>query len=222
MAKKGSIFKRSSSGTIRNNKSKEVMSNNEQIHEENRDDDKKVINNAAYILLSMKHHVLKEEDAILLQNMLSKRLPRIPPIQSLRGIIGICSEPFEKHLTHTDLSDNFNRLSLNRDKVIAFILPMLHEHEDVYDCKGIQVTTYGPDGVAYDMIFKSWADSKLYVLNSGWKKFYRSYGLHEHNDYWATVWMFRHRLTDKPCFALTWKHDPIRSSLPRSKNNNRK
>lgn len=135
-------------------------------------------------------------------------LPRFPPIPFLNGKIDLtaCSVPFEKQLTPTDVRDEQNRLSLNRDEVIRSVLPLLDPHEDLQ--RGVPVTAYNPDGKEFDMTFKSWSEKKVYVLNGGWKRFFRENRLMEHR-HWVTVWMFRHSQTRKLCCALTWKLTPI-------------
>ncbi|XP_031131955.1 putative B3 domain-containing protein At4g03170 [Ipomoea triloba] len=135
-------------------------------------------------------------------------LPRFPPIPLLNGKIDLsaCSMPFEKQLTATDVKEDQNRLSLSKDEVKRSFLPLLNDHERV--CQGVPVTTYNPEGKEYGMMFKSWSTQRVYVLNGGWKRFFRENGLVE-GRHWVTVWMFRHSQTRKLCFALTWKFIPM-------------
>ncbi|XVE63549.1 hypothetical protein DITRI_Ditri07aG0029000 [Diplodiscus trichospermus] len=131
--------------------------------------------------------------------------PEIPPIPALAGVVGECSRPCEKQLTETDLSDNQTRLSLSKDHVRDYILRLLREGEDV--TQGIPVTVYDSEGNEYSMRFVFWS-SKVYVLTTtAWKTFYKKHGFQKDIDV-VTVWMFRHRLTQKLCFAITSRRLP--------------
>lgn len=122
----------------------------------------------------------------------------LPPIPAISSVIGRCSMPCEKQLKFTDLSDHQTRLSLIKNQVKTSILPLLEEGEDVIE--GFHVTTYDWEGNEYDMRFVFWAD-RMYVLTSrGWKMFYKQHQLMVHDI--LRVWMFRHRLTNKLCFAI--------------------
>lgn len=175
---------------------------------------------AANILIWMSEAILEEREAIELEKIKMEMkmkvhssvdgtpLPRFPPIPLLNGKIDLsaCSMPFEKQLTATDVREDQNRLSLSKDEVKHSFLPLLNDHERV--CQGVPVTTYNPEGKEYEMMFKSWSTERVYVLNGGWKRFFRENGLVERR-HWVTVWMFRHSQTRKLCFALTWKFIPM-------------
>ncbi|KAH1096180.1 hypothetical protein J1N35_013101 [Gossypium stocksii] len=86
----------------------------------------KEIYGAALCLSSFKHLILSPESAMNLQATID--IPRVP---SLIGLVGRCSQPFEKQLTEAD------------------------EEEDVE--KGIRVKVYDANGKEYPMAFKLWA-----------------------------------------------------------------
>ncbi|XVE63548.1 hypothetical protein DITRI_Ditri07aG0028900 [Diplodiscus trichospermus] len=151
---------------------------------------------AALTLASSKHVKLDEKSIVELE---------IPPIPALAGIVGECSRPCEKQLTETDLNDNQTRLSLSKDHVRDYILRLLRQGEDV--SQGIPVTVYDSEGNEYSMRFVFWS-SKVYVLTTtAWKRFYKKHGFQKDIDI-VTVWMFRHRLTQKLCFAITSRRLP--------------
>ncbi|MCD9644722.1 hypothetical protein HAX54_033144 [Datura stramonium] len=131
-------------------------------------------------------------------------LPRFPPIEVLRTLIGKCSNPFMKQLTKSDVNEHQGRLLLNNDDVRKQLLPLLNEEsEDLAD--GIKVTTFDPIGNFYNMRFKTWGNYKSYVLLGSWRQFIKEHKLKEHD--FVTVWMFRHNQTGELCFALTWRKD---------------
>lgn len=132
--------------------------------------------------------------------------PRLPPVLALNGLIGECSRPFEKQLTESDVKDDQSRLSLNKDFVINYFLPILNDGEDPEE--EITVTTYDIEGKEYkEMVFKLWG-KKMYVLTRNWKKFCHHHNFVKHSD-WVTVWMFRHNQTNKLCFVITSRHVPV-------------
>ncbi|XP_070034270.1 uncharacterized protein [Nicotiana tomentosiformis] len=54
-------------------------------------------------------------------------LPSLPPVQNLRGIIGtICSDPFQKQLTKSDVDEHQGRLLLNNEDARSKLLPLLN------------------------------------------------------------------------------------------------
>lgn len=133
------------------------------------------------------------------------KLPRLPPVESLKGVIGTCSVPFEKQLTSSDVSEGQCRLALTKEEVRESILPLLNEREEKIDC-GIPVTVYDSSGKDYQMTFQSWSKRKLYVLKSGWTQFCKEHKLQAHD--WVTIWMFRHVGTASPCFVLSFRRLP--------------
>lgn len=95
-------------------------------------------------------------------------LPKLPPIVSLRSIIGKCSKPFEKQLTRTDLEKSQNRLKFNKEYVKDALIPILEEWQDRLNV-GIPVRVFNPKGEEYAMKFKCW--EKAHVLNGEWNNF---------------------------------------------------
>ncbi|OIT30276.1 hypothetical protein A4A49_52224 [Nicotiana attenuata] len=129
------------------------------------------------------------------------KLPRFPPIQNLKQIIGKCSYPFEKKMTKTDLDYDGDKFSLNIYDVKRAILPLLNEHEIGNIGTGISVKTFDQSGNCYEMIFQTYRNS-IYKLYNGWKKLLKYHKLKKNGDYYAAVWMFRHKENDGLCFAL--------------------
>ncbi|KAK2386005.1 putative B3 domain-containing protein [Trifolium repens] len=128
--------------------------------------------------------------------------PNIPTIPGVadNNILGCC-KPFEKKLSTSDLKVDLNRLFLDKGHVKKYFLPLLKEDEDVEE--GIDVVVYDMQGKTFNMKFKFWS-RKFYVLNGGWKTFFKSHSLRANQDH-VTVWMFRHSETGNLCFALSVK-----------------
>ncbi|WJX94645.1 hypothetical protein P8452_76043 [Trifolium repens] len=128
--------------------------------------------------------------------------PNIPTIPSVanNNILGCC-KPFEKKLSTSDLKVDLNRLFLDKGHVKKYFLPLLKEDEDVEE--GIDVVVYDMQGKTFNMKFKFWS-GKFYVLNGGWKTFFKSHSLRANHDH-VIVWMFRLSETGNLCFALSVK-----------------
>jgi hypothetical protein len=126
-------------------------------------------------------------------------IPTIPGVAN-NNIVGCC-KPFEKKLSSSDLKVDLNRLFLDKGHVKKKNLPLLKEGEDVEE--GIDVVVYDMQGKMFNMKFKFWS-GKFYVLNGGWKTFFKSHSLLANQDH-VTVWMFRHFETGNLCFALNVK-----------------
>jgi hypothetical protein len=126
-------------------------------------------------------------------------IPTIPGVAN-NNILGCC-KPFEKKLSTSDLKVDLNRLFLDKGHVKKYFLPLLKEDEDVEE--GIDVVVYDMQGKTFNMKFKFWS-GKFYVLNGGWKTFFKSHSLLANQDH-VTVWMFRHFETGNLCFALSVK-----------------
>nr|XP_009763569.1 PREDICTED: putative B3 domain-containing protein At4g03170 [Nicotiana sylvestris]XP_016476526.1 PREDICTED: putative B3 domain-containing protein At4g03170 [Nicotiana tabacum] len=133
-------------------------------------------------------------------------LPKLPPVQNLRGIIGtICSDPFEKQLTKSDVDEHQGRLLLNNEDVRSKLLPLLNGKNGENLAHGVKVTTFDQLCNSYKMNFKTWGNYRSYVLLGSWRQFVKDHKLKE-NDH-VTVWMFRHNQTNSLCFAITWKRN---------------
>ncbi|KAK2423181.1 AP2/B3 transcriptional factor family protein [Trifolium repens] len=126
-------------------------------------------------------------------------IPTIPGVAN-NNILGCC-KPFEKKLSTSDLKVDLNRLFLDKGHVKKYFLPLLKEDEDVEE--GIDVVVYDMQGKTFNMKFKFWS-GKFYVLNRGWKTFFKSHSLRANHDH-VIVWMFRHSETGNLCFALSVK-----------------
>lgn len=137
--------------------------------------------------------------------------PSLPPVPSLRQFIGICSEPFEKQLTHTDVKNDQARLAMSKEHVQKRLIPLLNENEDLR--RGIQVTTYDSEGKSYPMVFKIWV-GKLPVLTGGWTAFCQDHNLVEMQDF-VTVWMFRNVATGCLCFVIDSRRLPVLETIKR-------
>lgn len=131
--------------------------------------------------------------------------PRRPSIPGLDGLIGNCSKPFEKQLTHSDLNDGQSRLIINTEYVKNHLCPLLREGEEPK--AGIKVITYDHNGKPFHMKFKVWA-SNVHVLTAGWKPFFREHKLKKDQDF-VTLWMFRRVDTNQLCFLIHWRRLPV-------------
>ncbi|CAH2058657.1 unnamed protein product [Thlaspi arvense] len=121
------------------------------------------------------------------------------------------SEPIKKQLTMSDVLEDQCRLMLGKLHVRKKMLPLLKVSENPRGMDGLDVSVYGPDGEAQMMKFKMWSEGTP-VLTSGWKEFVAKHGLKKHSDF-LTVWMFRHRVTRKICFAIGYTRLPIEKPL---------
>jgi hypothetical protein len=183
---------------------------------------------AALLFSSIRHMILDKETATTLEALKRKykaatkppesslpiepyNPPEIPPVQSLISLIGACSKPFEKQLTDSDIRDDQSRLSMNKQDVENFLLPLLGGDENVN--LGIPVTTYDLEGKAYPMVFKQWA-SKIYILTGGWKRFSHEHYLSRHEDF-VTIWMFRHNVAGNLCFVISSRRLPVFEPIKR-------
>jgi hypothetical protein len=137
--------------------------------------------------------------------------PNLPPVPSLQQFIEICSEPFEKQLTSSDVKDGQSRLAMGKEDVQKRLMPLLNENEDLND--GIEVTTYDLAGKEYQMKFKTWV-SKIHVLTGGWKAFCHDHDLVEYQHF-VTVWMFRNIATGNLCFVIDVRRLPVFETIKR-------
>ncbi|KAJ4839873.1 hypothetical protein Tsubulata_003178 [Turnera subulata] len=138
--------------------------------------------------------------------------PRIPPVPGLEGLIGRCSEPFEKQLTGSDVRKDQCRLAMSTADVQKNLMPLLKEDEKIDE--GIDVVTYDKYGKEFDMVFKVWSEGRMNVLIRGWKTFCNEHNLQEHRDF-VTVWMFRRLDNDKLSFVITRRTLPICEEIKR-------
>ncbi|KAK5841102.1 hypothetical protein PVK06_010010 [Gossypium arboreum] len=79
----------------------------------------KEIYGAALCISSFKDLILSPESAMNLQATID--IPRVP---SLNGLIGRCSQPFEKQLTETYVNSKQCRLSINKVDAENAVMPL--------------------------------------------------------------------------------------------------
>ncbi|KAH7852333.1 hypothetical protein Vadar_023561 [Vaccinium darrowii] len=146
--------------------------------------------------------------------------PEFPPIKNLQGQIGECGMPFEKQLTTSDVKEDQSGLTITKDLVTEFIDPMMTDEEKDASKKveGIQVLIYDSRGNQYQMKFKRWSGGKSQVLTSGWKAFCKDNEFKAHED-WITIWVSRHKETQKLCFVILARRFPITKLVPRKYGN---
>ncbi|CAI9109083.1 OLC1v1008824C2 [Oldenlandia corymbosa var. corymbosa] len=142
-------------------------------------------------------------------------LPDLPPIPEILNIIGKCSRPFEKQLTFSDLERSQNRLNFNKEYVQGALMPVLKAGEEDLNV-GIPVTVFDCRDKRYSMRLKCW--DRAHALNGGWNQFVDDRKElktpFEKNVDWVTVWIFRHKISDELCGAITSRRldtkDPIK------------
>ncbi|GFS41222.1 hypothetical protein Acr_00g0073140 [Actinidia rufa] len=81
-----------------------------------------------------------------------------------------------------------------------------------------QVDVYGSKEIRYSMKFKIWS-SKMHVLTSGWNEF-RGDNEFKALYNWVTLWVFRHKKTEKFCFVMIARTFPIGRTPPPNPNPN--
>ncbi|CAH8355782.1 unnamed protein product [Eruca vesicaria subsp. sativa] len=127
------------------------------------------------------------------------KAPETPPENIIhRSLVEQCSRPIQKQLTTSDVKQN--RLCLSRTK-------FQHLLDGSGEKKEIRFRVYGPDGKVHK-IWLGGKKSSSFELTVGWWRFVEKYELKECCDF-ITVWMFRHRDTQKICLAI----DAIRFSF---------
>ncbi|RDY03744.1 putative B3 domain-containing protein, partial [Mucuna pruriens] len=146
-------------------------------------------------LVSLVSKYKEERHRSLIQNRSD-----LPPLESLRDYILECGKPLEKQLQKSDVNTNNNRLLLNKKHVETIFLPLLKNDENIKT--GIQVCVYDMHDHVYPMTFKIWAD-KYYILTTNWNNFFKFHKLQTQD--FVTVWMFRHSISNRLCFALAYQ-----------------
>ncbi|KAL4339826.1 hypothetical protein GQ457_08G023020 [Hibiscus cannabinus] len=126
--------------------------------------------------------------------------PDVPSVAGLAGLITGCCKPYQKRLTETDVRKNQSRLLFCNN-----MMPLLKEDENVGN--GIPVVVYDGRGKEYRMKFKRWGSAMYVLTSSDWPKFCSEYKLAKDVDI-VTVWMFRHRVTEKLCFVISCRWSP--------------
>ncbi|KAJ4891989.1 putative B3 domain-containing protein [Raphanus sativus] len=123
------------------------------------------------------------------------KAPETPPEKIIhRILVEQCSRPIRKQLTTSDVKQN--RLSLSNSQVRKKFQQLLSDESWKNESR---FTIYGPDGKVHEM----WLGKKRssFDLTIGWWTFVEEYGLKECCDF-VTVWMFRHRVTQRICLAI--------------------
>jgi hypothetical protein len=158
---------------------------------------------AASILMSMKNSNLRNE-LRMRENPPARAEPEprdLPPVPKLHGIIGQCSQPYEKVLTETDTKADQGRIFIGKQFVKTSLLPLLNKDENL-GLNGIPVSIYDLEGVIYEMKLKLWS-SKYYVLTGGWAAFCRDHHV-EPKDV-VKLWVFRHNENGELCFVILFE-----------------
>ncbi|KAK8487503.1 hypothetical protein V6N11_070918 [Hibiscus sabdariffa] len=142
--------------------------------------------------------------------------PDVPSVAGLAGLITGCCKPYQKRLTETDVRKNQSRLLFCKNHVREFMMPLLKEDENVGN--GIPVVVYDGRGKEYRMKFKRWGSAMYVLTSSDWPKFCSEYKLEKDVDI-VTVWMFRHRVTEKLCFVIScrWSPPAATNNCPRQR-----
>ncbi|KAM1046938.1 hypothetical protein TB2_025894 [Malus domestica] len=135
--------------------------------------------------------------------------PDVPHVPRIQHLIQVCSKPFEKQLTSSDVRDGQCRFAINKEDVENHIFLLLKKGEDIR--KGIHVTTYDVDGNDYPMVYKLWA-GKIHVLTGGWKNFVHDHGLVEKQDF-VTLWVFRNADNGSLCFVISSRRLPVYETI---------
>jgi hypothetical protein len=134
--------------------------------------------------------------------LMSMKYPNLPPVPKLHGIIGQCSQPYEKVLTDSDTDADKARIFIGKQFAETSLLPLLKQDEKI-DLNGIPVSVYDLEGVIHEMKLKLWA-SKYYVLTGGWVAFCRDHHV-ELNDV-VKLWVFRHNKNGELCFVILFEN----------------
>ncbi|CAA7028925.1 unnamed protein product [Microthlaspi erraticum] len=132
----------------------------------------------------------------------------LDPGEIYPGVAEGFSEPIKKHLKESDVKNDQNRLMLVKHQVEQRMFPMLQESEIPRGKNWLDVKVYGPDGKVHDMTFKMWNKENTPVLTTGWNEFVDKCDLKMNCDF-LTIWMFRHMVTRKICFAIHCTRLPI-------------
>lgn len=170
---------------------------------------------AALVLCSMKNSKVDYQTAVELEKtrllILKKRkIQHQSPLAgllspSLAEIIGNCSTPFTKKLTDSDTKQGQVRLLLKYNYVTKFLHPLLRPSEiDKIKKRGMLVCVYDRNGRMYEMVFRLWATKAYVITTPNWFHFCTDHGLKKDLD-WVTLWMFRHNVTGRICFLVTWE-----------------
>ena len=145
-------------------------------------------------------HDHREDDSEQTMRFLTRwKAPKIPPKKIIHDrLVEQCSRPVQKQLTTSDVKER--RLSLPRNK----FQKLLDESEATRGRKETRVSVYGPEGEVHEMWLGDDDEeerSSSFELVIGWRKFIVDYELKECCDF-ITVWMFRHRDTQRICLAV--------------------
>lgn len=125
--------------------------------------------------------------------------PSMPPVPTLRGLVGRCSDPFQKNLMMSDVDRGLNRLMLSKSVVEKCVLPLLDGGASL-EIQGIPVKVYSTAGDEYEMEFNRWSGGKAHVINKRWMDFVRDVGLKQGET--ITLWAFRHAVCGSLCFLV--------------------
>ena len=128
------------------------------------------------------------------------KAPETPPEKIIYpSLVEQCSRPIQKQLTTSDVKQNKlsqSGLSLPNSQVRKKFQQLLEESGE----NERRFSVYGPDGKVHE-IWLGKERKSSFGLTIGWWRFVVEYWLKEWCNF-VTVWMFRHRDTQRICLAI--------------------
>ncbi|OVA08575.1 B3 DNA binding domain [Macleaya cordata] len=140
--------------------------------------------------------------------MMRKEILRFPFDWYPRVVVNLAekntlSKPWIKVLKSSDVNDGQGRLMIQSEFAEKHIERIILKKKGEDSQVGIQVSVFNGDLRKYKMVYKRWVKDKgVYVLTSGWNHFYKSSQLKVNSI--IRLWAFRHVVTKKLCFAITY------------------
>ncbi|CAF2094681.1 unnamed protein product [Brassica napus] len=127
------------------------------------------------------------------------KAPETPPEKIIHpSLVEQCSRPIQKQLTTSDVKQNklsHSGLSLSNSQVRKKFQQLLEESGK----NERRFSVYGPDGKVHEIWLGQ--EKSSFGLTIGWWRFVVEYWLKEWCNF-VTVWMFRHRVTQRICLAI--------------------
>ncbi|GFS41218.1 hypothetical protein Acr_00g0073120 [Actinidia rufa] len=168
-------------------------------------------NLAALLLVTMKHLIVDEQTSITLEALKTETLCQhwMKGCESFKTAIKNGLDPALPELgnpidglTPPKLPPVKGRLSISKELFKKFVKPLMSDEErrSLKHGQETQVDVYGSKEIRYSMKFKIWS-SKMHVLTSGWNEFRGDNAFKALYD-WVTLWVFRHKETEKLCFVM--------------------
>ncbi|CAN6831486.1 unnamed protein product [Brassica oleracea] len=142
----------------------------------------------------------EEDDSEQTLRFLSRwKAPETPPEKIIYpSLVEQCSRPIQKQLTTSDVKQNKlsqSGLSLSNSQVRKKFQQLLEESGE----NERRFSVYGPDGKVHEIWLGK--EKSSFGLTIGWWRFVVEYWLKEWCNF-VTVWMFRHRDTQRICLAI--------------------